>query len=167
MLLASPQRVVILFSAMTEDFKTEYKRLEAFLAADPDYARLDAECSRIKSIVEKQAQIARESECDFLAFDLCQDTLDYAVHDIPDFQPNNLALFSDELSTCRLTRGAKHLERVKRQCMIKGGEASKAWEEATDNLADVEYHLQQRRYVLVDVWDKKRADEKAAKQEAE
>ena len=153
--------------AMTEDFKTEYDRLENFLAADPDYARLDAECDRLQAIVEKQARIAGESERDYEAFSLCQETLEYAIHDIPDFHPDNLALFNGELAACYLDRGAKRFERLKRECFIKGGEASKIWDEATDQLANAKHDRQQRRYVLVDVWHKKQNDEKAANQEAE
>jgi len=152
---------------MTNDFRAEYERLEAFLASDPDYARFDAECNRLQSVINEKSQTAGEAECDYEAFNLCQETLEYAVHDIPDFRPDNLALFNGELAACQLDRGAKRFERLKRECLIKGGEASKAWEEATDQLAAVEHDRQQRRYVLVDVWHKKQDDEKAIKQEAE
>lgn len=160
--LSKPTKGITLPLAMTQDFKTEYDQLDNFLAADCDWARLDAECTRVKSIVDKQARIAGEAERDFLAFDLCQDTLEYAVHDIPDFRPDNLALFNDELAACQLDRGAKRFERLKRQCMIKGGEASRAWEEATDQLADLEHHLQQRRFHLVRVWNEKQAQKQEA-----
>ena len=152
---------------MTEDFKTEYDRLENFLAADPDYARLDAECDRLQAIVEKQGQIAHNASIDFQAWSLCQETLEYAVFDVPDFRPDNLALFNGELAACYLDSGAKQFERLKRECMIKGGEASKAWKEATDQLAEVKHERQLRRSALVDVWHKKQNDEKAANQEAE
>ena len=151
---------------MTNDFRAEYERLEAFLASDSDYARFDAECNRLQSVIDEKSRTVSEAERDYEAFNLCQETLEYAVHDIPDFSPDNLALFNGELAACQLDRGAKRFERLKRECMIKGGEASKAWGEATDQLAVAEHDRQQRRYVLVDVWHKKQNDEKAIKQEA-
>ena len=69
----------------TMSYADEFARLEEFLQADPDYARFDAECSRLKVIVDRQARIAGESERDYEAFSLCQETLEYAIHDIPDF----------------------------------------------------------------------------------
>ena len=153
---------------MADDYRTEYQRLEAFLAADPDYARIDAECSRLEAIISKQAQIAGEAERDYEAFSLCQETLEYAIHDVPDFTPDNLALFNGELAACQLDRGAKRLERLKRECMIKGGQASKVWEEATDQLADAKDKWLVCRKALVDVWhDRQQNDEKAANQETE
>ena len=39
----------------------EFYRLEEFLMADPDYARFDAECSRLQKIVDEQGQAGPES----------------------------------------------------------------------------------------------------------
>ena len=152
---------------MADDYLPEYQRLEAFLASDSDYARFDAECNRLQAIVDEQGQIAHSASVDFQAWSLCQETLEYAVFDVPDFRPDNLALFNGELAACYLDSGAKQFERLKRECMIKGGEASKAWKEATDQLAEVKHERQLRRSALVDDWNKKQNNEKAANQEAE
>ena len=48
-------------------FAIEYALLLDFLQADPDWARLDAECSRLKKIVDKQGQAAHSATCDFEA----------------------------------------------------------------------------------------------------
>ena len=152
---------------MTEDFKTEYERLEAFLAADPDYARLDAECDRLRKFIDEQGQAAHMATCDFETWSLCESTLEFAALDVPGFRPDNLALFNSELAAEQLDAGAKRFERLKRDCLVKAGEASKAWAEASDQLADAKDKWLVCRKALVDVWHKKQADEKAASQEAE
>ena len=152
---------------MTKDFHSAYERLEAFLSDDPDYARLDCRCKRLQEIVDAQHLRAGQAERDYEAFALCQETLEYAIHDIPDITPDNLALFDGEMLAVKLDIGAKTLECLKRQSMIKGGEASRMWQEASDQLVEVKRDRQSRRLALIDVWDKKLAKEKAAKQEAE
>ena len=148
-------------------FSDEYKRLEEFLKADPDYARFDAECVRLQKIVDEQGQAAHSATCDFEAWSLCQSTLEFAALDVPSFKPDNLALFNDELVAEQLSAGAKVFERRKRDCLIKAGEASRNWAEASDQLKEAQAGRQKRRYALVDVWREIEANKKAAEQEAE
>ena len=147
-------------------FAIEYALLLDFLQADPDWARLDAECSRLKKIVDKQGKAAHSATCDFEAYSLCQATLEYAVHDVPDFRPDNLALFDGELAGCHLETGAKVFERLKRECLIKGGKAAEKWAKATDELLKAECDRQDRRLELIAIWDEMEAKKKAADQEA-
>jgi hypothetical protein len=147
-------------------FAIEYALLQDFLQADPDWARLDAECSRLQAIVNKQGKAAHSATCDFHAYSLCQETLEYAVHDIPDFTPDNLALFNGELAACYYDTGAKVFERLKRECMIKGGKAAEKWAKASDELSQAECERQDRRLELIAIWDEMEAKKKAADQEA-
>ena len=146
-------------------FSDEYARLQDFLQADPDWARFDAECSRLQKIVDKQGQAAHSATCDLEAYSLCQSTLEYAVYDVPDFRPDNLALFNSELAGCHLEAGAKVFERLKRECLIKGGEAAKKWAKASDELIEAECERQDRRLKLVAIWNEMEA-KRAAEQEA-
>ena len=148
-------------------FTDEYARLEEFLKADPDYARFDAECVRLQKIVDEQGQAAHSATCDFEAWSLCQSTLEFAALDVPSFKPDNLALFNDELVAEQLSAGAKVFERRKRDCLIKAGEASRNWADASDQLEEAQVGRQKRRYALVDVWREMEANKKAAEQEAE
>ena len=147
-------------------FAIEYALLLDFLQADPDWARFDAECSRLKKIVDKQGQAAHSATCDFEAYSLCQATLEYAVHDVPDFRPDNLALFNGELAGDYLATGAKVFERLKRECLIKGGEAAEKWAKASDDLLKAECERQDRRLELVAIWNEMEAKKNAADQEA-
>ena len=148
-------------------FTDEYARLEEFLKADPDYARFDAECVRLQKIVDEQGQAAHSATCDFEAWSLCQSTLEFAALDVPSFKPDNLALFNDELVAEQLSAGAKVFERRKRDCLIKAGEASRNWADASDQLEEAQVGRQKRRYALVNVWREMEANKKAAEQEAE
>ena len=144
----------------------EYARLQEFLQADPDWARFDTECSRLQKIVDKQGQAAHSATCDLEAYSLCQATLEYAVYDVPDFRPDNLALFNGELAGCHLSTGAKVFERLKRECLIKGGEAAEKWAKASDELLKAECERQDRRFELVRIWNKMEAKKSAADEEA-
>ena len=104
--------------------------------------------------------------CDFETWSLCESTLEFAALDVLS-PPDNLALFNSELAAEQLDAGAKRFERLKRDSLVKAGEASKAWAEASDQLADAKDKWLVCRKALVDVWHKKQADEKAASQEAE
>ena len=152
---------------MTNPHLAEIDRLEAFLATDLEYSRLDAECDRLEAIVKKQGRLAHNASCDFEAWSLCQETLEYAALDVPDFRPDNLALFNSELAVCYLDSGAKQFERLKRECMIKGGEASKAWAEASDQLDCFKDKRLVRRKALVAVWHEKQDENRVAAKEAE
>ena len=144
----------------------EFARLEEFLQADPDYARFDAECSRLQKIVDEQSQAAHSATCDFETWSLCESTLEFAALDVPAFKPDNLALYNDELAAEQLSAGAKVFERRKRACLVKAGEASRNWAEASDQLEEAQEGRQKRRYALVDVWREIEANKNAADQEA-
>jgi len=148
-------------------FTHEYARLEEFLKADPDYARFDAECARLQKIVDEQGQAAHSATCDFETWSLCESTLEFAALDVPSFKPDNLALFNDEIAAEQLSEGAKVFERRKRDCLIKAGEASRNWAEASDQLEEAQAGRQKRRYALVDAWREIEANKKAAEEEAE
>jgi len=147
-------------------YTDEFARLEEFLQADPDYARFDAECSRLQKIVDEQSQAAHSATCDFETWSLCESTLEFAALDVPAFKPDNLALYNDERAAEQLSAGAKVFERRKRACLVEAGEASRNWAEASDQLEEAQEGRQKRRYALVDVWREIEANKKAADQEA-
>ena len=135
--------------------------------ADPDYARFDAECSRLQKIVDEQGSLAHGAACDFEAWSLCESTLEFAALDVDDFTPDNLALFNAELAQHRLTMGKQLFERLKRDRLVVAGEASKNWAQASDQLQQAQEGRQKRRYALVDVWHEIEANKKTAEKEAE
>ena len=143
----------------------EFYRLEEFLKADADYARFDAECSRLKAIVNEQNSLACKVTCDFEAWNLCENTLEFAALDVDDYTPDNLALFNAELAQGQLTMGKELFKRLKRDCLVVAGEASKKWAQASDQLQQVEAQRQARRFALVDIWNEMQANKKAADQE--
>lgn len=152
-------------------FKTmpsnEFYRLEEFLMADPDYARFDAECSRLQKIVDEQADLSHGAACDYEAWSLCESTLEYAALDVDNYTPDNLALFNADQAVHWLSMGKQLFERLKRDRLVVAGEASKNWAQASDQLKQAQEGRQNRRYALVDVWHEIEANKKAAAQEAE
>ena len=152
-------------------FKTmpsnEFYRLEEFLMADPDYARFDAECSRLQKIVDEQADLSHGAACDYEAWSLCESTLEYAALDVDNYTPDNLALFNADQAVHWLSMGNQLFERLKRDRLVVAGEASKNWAQASDQLKQAQEGRQNRRYALVDVWHEIEANKKAAAQEAE
>ena len=150
-------------------FADDYRRLEEFLASDPDYARLDAECERLEKIICEQGDKAHKATCDFQTWSLCQDTLEHAANSVPEFSPDNpllSALFNDELAADQLHEGAKVFQRRMRDSLAKAGEASKIWADATDQLVEAKKDRQKRRSPLVDTWREMEANREAAEQEA-
>jgi hypothetical protein len=143
------------------------ERLEEFLKADADYARFDAECDRLQAIVNEQNGLAHRVTCDFEAWSLCESTLEFAVLDVDDFTPDNLALFNAELAQEQLTMGKELFKRLKRDCLVVAGEASKKWAQASDQLQQAQEQRQVRRSALVKVWREIEASKKAAEKEAE
>ena len=151
----------------TMSYADEFARLEEFLQADPDYARFNAECDRLQAIVNEQGGLAHRVTCDFEAWSLCESTLEFAALDVEDFTPDNLALFNAELAQEQLARGKQLFERIKRDCLVVAGEASKNWAQASDQLQQVQAQRQARRSALVDIWREIEANKKSAEKEAE
>ena len=143
------------------------ERLEEFLKADTDYARFDAECNRLQAIVNEQNSLACRVTSDFEAWNLCENTLEFAALDVDDYTPDNLALFNAELAQQQLTAGKELFKRLKRDCLVVAGEASKKWAQASDQLQQVEAQRQARRFALVDIWNEMQKNKKAAEKEAE
>ena len=135
--------------------------------ADPDYARFDAECSRLQKIVDEQADLSHGAACDYEAWSLCESTLEYAALDVDNYTPDNLALFNADQAVHWLSMGKQLFERLKRDRLVVAGEASKNWAQASDQLKQAQEGRQNRRYALVDVWHEIEANKKAAAQEAE
>ena len=135
--------------------------------ADPDYARFDAECSRLQKIVDEQADLSHGAACDYEAWSLCESTLEHAALNVDDYTPGNLALFNAEQAQHWLTMGKQLFERLKRDRLVVAGEASKNWAQASDQLRQAQEGRQKRRYALVDVWHEIEANKKAAEKEAE
>mgnify|MGYP001200227550 FL=1 len=135
--------------------------------ADPDYARFDAECSRLQKIVDEQADLSHGAACDYEAWSLCESTLEYAALDVDNYTPDNLALFNADQAVHWLSMGKQLFERLKRDRLVVAGEASRNWAHASDQLKQAQEGRQNRRYALVDVWREIEANKKAAEQEAE
>ena len=152
-------------------FKTmpsnEFYRQDQFFMTDPDYARFDAECSRLQKIVDEQADLAHGAACDYEAWSLCESTLAFAALDVQDFTPDNLALFNAEQAQHRLSMGKQLFERLKRDRLVVAGEASKRWAQASDQLKQAQEGRQNRRYALADAWREIEANKKAAEKEAQ
>ena len=148
-------------------FADEYAQLEAFLKADSEYARFDAECSKLQKIVDEQNQAAHSASCDYETWSLCESTLEFAALDVPLFKPDNLALYNDELAAKHLSEGAEVFKRLKRACLVKAGEASRNWAEASGQLKEAQEVRKERRCALVDAWHEIQANKKAAEKEAE
>ena len=135
--------------------------------ADPDYACLDDECSRLQKIVDEQADLSHGAACDYEAWSLCESTLEQAALDVDAYSHDNLAFFNAKQAQHWLTMGKQLFERLKRDRLVVAGEASRNWAHASDQLKQAQEGRQNRRHALVNVWHEIEANKKAAEKEAE
>lgn len=142
----------------TMSFADEYARLEGFLKADIEYARLDAECSRLQKIANDNDRVGHSAACDYDKWNVCEEALIAAF----DRSCEKESSVDTDLKAEYLNDGEMFMQRMKREAMVVAGEAFKFWIEATDQLGAVKAALQARRSTLVDKWN----EIKAAKQEA-
>lgn len=135
-------------------FADEYALLEAFLHADSDYARLDAECSRLEKIVTEKDQAGREAAFEYDKWNSCEEVMDSAVFEALDNA-------SSDLHCEHLRSGQMFFQRLKREAMISAGKRFSHWWEATDQLQVALCDRQARRSALVDTWNEIKAAKKS------
>jgi len=126
-------------------FADEYALLEAFLQANPGYARLNDECIRLQNIVNQKDEAGNKATYDYEKWSCCEEEMDCLVI-------NSLSTSSD-LHCEHLRSGQILFERIKREAMIVAGEAFKHWVEATDQLVVAKSNRQTCRSALVETWN--------------
>tara|TARA_R110002020_G_scaffold332927_3_gene548368 strand:- start:707 stop:1141 length:435 start_codon:yes stop_codon:yes gene_type:complete len=138
-------------------FADDYARLEEFLKADPDYARIDAECNRLQKIVNDHDQAGHKAACDYDKWKACEEALNSAAFDCSGEKESCL---DTDLKYEYLNEGEMYIQRLKREAMIVAGEAFKFWAEATDQCVTAHFDRQVRRSALVDTWNEIKAAKK-------
>ena len=149
-----------LFFAITMSFADDYARLEDFLKADTDCARIDAEVDRLTKIVNDHDQVGNSAACDYEKWKACEEALNAAGFDCSYEKESCL---ETDLKAEYLDVGEMLMQRMKREAMVVAGEAFKSWTEATDKLHVAKSDRQARRHELVNTWN----EIKAAKKEQE
>jgi len=152
------------FLTTTMSFADDYARLEDFLKADPEYARIDAECARLQKIVNDNDQVGHSAACDYEKWKACEEALTNAGLDCS-FEKESCV--DTDLKAEYLNEGEMLMQRMKREAMIVAGEAFKFWAEATDQCVTAHFDRQTRRSALVDTWNEIKASKKAAEKEQE
>mgnify|MGYP003651270347 CR=1 FL=1 len=142
-------------------FADDYARFEESLQSDPDYARIDAECTRLQKIVNHNDRIGDSAASDYDKWNACEEALNKAAFDC---SCGNESDADSELKAEYLNDGEMHIQRLRREAMIVAGEAFKFWIEATDQLHVAKSDRQARRSALVDTWNEIKAAKKEAAQ---
>lgn len=147
---------------LTSSFADDYARLEEFLKADPDYARIDAECNRLRKLRHETHEAADTATRKYHMWMCCRTALEDKIAGLTD-EGDLGFVFSVDLVLDYLAEGEEMFERMMRAELVKAGEASQAWLQADEDLESATASYSKVRIPLVQVWrDKQAADKEAA-----
>ena len=152
-----------LFFATTMSFADDYARLEDFLKADPEYARIDDECNRLRKLRQETDEAADTATRNYHKWMCCRTALEDKVAGLTD-EGDLGFVFSVDLVLDYLGEGEEMFERMMRAELVKAGEASQAWLQADEDLESATASYSKVRIALVQVWRDKQASDKEAAQ---
>jgi len=144
-------------------FADEYARLEEFLKADPEYARLNSEVDRLKKLRHETSCKAEAATRNYHKWMCCEAALEVKAGDIYDDGHLGFLGLGCDLVSEYLGDGEKMFERMKRAELVKAGEASQIWLQADEDLEIAMASHGKVRPALVQAYrDKQAADKEAA-----
>ena len=143
-------------------YADEYAQLEAFLKADPEYARLESEISRLTKLLNETTEETETYTGLYHRHMFCQAALEDKADQLHDDGDLGFLGFNTEFVSEYLADGQAALEREKRAALVKAGQAAERWLQADEDLEFAMADYGKVRPALVQVWREKQA----AKQEA-
>jgi len=143
-------------------FADDYARLEEFLKADPDYARIESEVSRLTTLCNETSQAVEDATRNYHKWMCCESALEDKVFALSDDGDLGF-VFTHDLVAEYLSDGQEMFERMKRAELVKAGEASRLWLMADEDLEVAKVSYSKVRPALVQAYrDKQAADKEAA-----
>ena len=144
-------------------FADDYARLEDFLNTDPEYARLNSECNRLRKLRQETDEAADTATRKYHMWMCCESALEDKVFDLSDDGDLGF-VFTHDLVAEYLSDGQEMFERMKRAELVKAGEASQAWLQADEDLDLAMASYSKVRIALVQAYRAKQAADKEAAQ---
>jgi len=144
-------------------FADDYAHLEDFLKADPEYARISSEVTRLTKLCNETSQQAEKATRNYHKWMCCEAALEAKAGDIYDDGHLGFLGLSCDLVSEYLGDGEKMFERMKRAELAKAGEASQVWLQADEDLEFARVSYSKVRIALVQAYrDKQAADKESA-----
>jgi hypothetical protein len=145
-------------------FADDYARLEDFLKADPEYARIESEVTRLTRLRNETGQRVEKATRNYHKWMCCEAALEVKADDIYDDGHLGFLGLGCDLVSEYLADGEGIFERMKRAELVKAGEASQIWLQADEDLDIANASYARVRPALVQVWREKQAADKEAAQ---
>jgi len=143
-------------------FADDYARLEDFLKADPEYARIDSEISRLRKLRQEVDQAADTATRNYHKWMCCESALEDKAFPLSDDGDLGF-VFTNDLVAEYLSDGQEMFQRMKRAELVKAGEACQAWLQADEDLEFAMVSYSKVRPALVQAYrDKQAADKEVA-----
>lgn len=145
-------------------FADDYARLEEFLLADPEYARINSEVTRLTKLLNKTSHQAEKATRNYHKWMCCEAALEEKAGDICGDGDLGFLGLSCDLVAEYLGDGEQMFERMKRAELVKAGEASQIWLQAGEDLDIAKESYGRVRPALVQAYREKQAADKEAAQ---
>lgn len=145
-------------------FAEDYARLEDFLKADPEYARLNSEVTRLTKLRNETGQRVEKATRNYHKWMCCEAALESKAGDIYDDGHLGFLGLGCDLVSEYLVDGEAMFERMKRAELAKAGEASQLWLQADEDLELSMASYSKIRIALVQAYRDKQATDKEAAQ---
>ena len=144
-----------------------YRDFEAFLAADPEWSRLDRQTSESNKIRCQAAEAVSKAEGEYQKWSCCEGALEWFNMDVTDSGDLSFTGLNHELVGEYLADGEKMFENMKRAALVKAGQQAEIWINACEDYEHLSVALQKRRYELYSEYRQIEDEKRAAAQEAE
>jgi len=140
---------------------------ESFIAADPDWCRLNSLRSEAAKIREQEGTAVSKAEVAYEKWMCCEGALEWFNMDVTDSGDLSFTGLNHELVGEYLIDGEKMFERMKRAALVVAGHHAELWSKADEELEEYSAALQQRRSELYDKHQQLLRENRSAEQEAE
>ena len=139
----------------------------SFIAADPDWCRLNRLKSKALKIREQEGTAVSHAELAYEKWMCCEGALEWFNMDVTDSGDLQFTGLNHELVGEYLIDGKQMFERMKRAALVKAGHHAELWIKASEEYEEYSDALQQRRSELYDKHQELLREKRFAEQEAE
>ena len=124
---------------------------EDFLAADPEWSRLNSLTSETNKVRCREAEAVSKAEREYEKWMCCEGALEWFNMDLTDSGDLGFTGLNHELVGEYLADGQQMFERMKRAALVKAGRHAELWIEACEKHEKLSTALQKRRHELYDM----------------
>ena len=144
-----------------------YHDFNAFLAADPEWSRLDRQTSESNRVRQQAAEAVSKAEGEYQKWSCCEGALEWFNMDVTDSGDLSFTGLNHELVGEYLADGEEMFENMKRAALVKAGQHAERWIAACEDYEHLSVTLQKRRLELHSAYRQIEDEKRVANQEAE